>query len=155
MIPEGINITGDIDGTGHLRIDGKVKGNVQLRGRLEVGVNGQVDGDLHAEDVLVLGLVRGNIHSRSGLLLKAKCRVQGNISCRSLTVEGGAWFCGRCDMRGESVTQAKEKPSEKVDMRRPVMTAERPGTQSPGSAAPRPEQQPVPQEGRAIQPKLG
>jgi cytoskeletal protein CcmA (bactofilin family) len=98
MIPHGINITGNIDGSGHLRIDGTVRGDVMIKGRLEVGQSGRVQGDLQAEDVVVLGEVKGNVFSQNKLLLKTNCRIRGNIACKGLIVEEGAWLTGRCEM---------------------------------------------------------
>jgi cytoskeletal protein CcmA (bactofilin family) len=115
MIPEGINITGNIEGAGHLRVDGYVRGDVRLRGRLEVGQSGRVEGDLRGEDVVILGEVRGNVLSQNKLLLKAKCKVLGNVSCRGLIVEEGAWITGKCEMG----KQDKNIQSKSVDIKTP------------------------------------
>jgi cytoskeletal protein CcmA (bactofilin family) len=115
MIPEGINITGNIEGAGHLRVDGCVRGDVRLKGRLEVGQSGRVEGDLHGEDIVILGEVRGNVLSQNKLLLKAKCKVHGNVSCRGLIVEEGAWITGRCEMG----KQDKSNISKSTDIKAP------------------------------------
>jgi cytoskeletal protein CcmA (bactofilin family) len=111
MIPQGVTITGNIDGTSNLRIDGTVRGDVKLMGRLEVGEGGLIEGNLHAEDVVVVGKVNGNIKSRNKLLLKSGSHVRGNLSCEGLIVEEGAWFSGRCSMGKDSQQSIDSAPA--------------------------------------------
>jgi cytoskeletal protein CcmA (bactofilin family) len=85
-----------------------------------VGQTGHVEGDLHAEEVVVLGEVRGNILCRSKLLLKSNCKVFGNINCRGLVVEEGAWLTGRCEMARH--TDDKSTPVDIKSTPRPLAT---------------------------------
>ncbi|MBU1700240.1 MAG: polymer-forming cytoskeletal protein [Candidatus Eisenbacteria bacterium] len=104
MIPQGITINGNMEGAGHLIINGTVRGNVNIKGRLEIGVQGSVDGDLRAEELLVVGAVKGNIYCSSKLLLRSGCRVTGNLLCAGLIMEEGAWLKGRCQMGRQNQT---------------------------------------------------
>ncbi|MFN3471311.1 MAG: polymer-forming cytoskeletal protein [Aquificaceae bacterium] len=85
-IPEGIT-----------RLDGEIKGNIMGSGGLIVGEQGSIKGNINVKDVVVYGVVEGDI-SANTVELKAKSRVRGNITTSELIVERGAVYNGECRM---------------------------------------------------------
>lgn len=66
-IGPSIAIKGEVRGTEPLLIDGVVEGSIHFpEHRVTVGRNSKVTADLHARDVVVMGSVKGNIHSLRG-----------------------------------------------------------------------------------------
>ncbi|MBD3335400.1 MAG: hypothetical protein GF355_07770, partial [Candidatus Eisenbacteria bacterium] len=112
MIPRGITLTGNLEGSGHLLVEGTIRGDVVLQGRLEIGQQGVVEGDIRAEEVLALGNVRGNVFCSSKLLLKSGSRVKGDLICAGLIVEEGAWLTGRCKMGRVEPPQQQAQPAQ-------------------------------------------
>ncbi len=99
LIGEGTTIRGAIDAEGDLRISGNVIGNIRCKGKVIVAKGGKIDGDMHAEEADIAGNVSGQLNLSKKLSLRAGCEVEGDIFTKSLNIEDGAVFEGRCIMR--------------------------------------------------------
>lgn len=113
-IVEGTSIEGEIKADSNLRIDGFVKGLVQTKGRLVIGINGKVDGDIICQNADVEGEILGTIKVEELLSLKSTARLTGKIVTNKLAIESGAEFTGSCDMGGDA--KAAAKSSAKADV---------------------------------------
>lgn len=107
LLCEGTEITGDLKTKGDLRVDGKVNGKIITSGRLIVGSNAEINGDIECTNVDVFGMVNGNILSAGTVTLKSTARMVGNISTPVFVAEQGILFNGNCKM------ESKGQPSKK------------------------------------------
>lgn len=101
-IMEGTSIEGELRSDSNVRIDGKVKGTIHVRGRLIVGASGLVEGDIHCQSSDIEGTVHGKIMCQDLLSLKATAKLTGDIRTKQLAIEPGAVFSGNCDMGGKT-----------------------------------------------------
>jgi cytoskeletal protein CcmA (bactofilin family) len=92
-------ITGTIDVKGPLRIDGKVKGQVNSSDTVTVGAGGDVEAELNCKIATIAGKVSGNIVASEKVELQAKAEISGDLKTKSLVIEQGAIFCGSCNMK--------------------------------------------------------
>ncbi len=98
-IGKTVVIRGEVKGSEDLIVDGRVEGTVTLvESRLTVGPNANVEADLSARDVLVLGKVQGNVVASGRVELRAGCVVEGDIRALRLAVEDNAVFRGKVDL---------------------------------------------------------
>lgn len=102
IIGVGTSITGDIKSNGDLRIDGSITGTVTSKARIVQGPNGNIEGDVLAQNGDIQGTVSGTIDITEILYLKSTAIVNGDISSGKLVVEAGAQFNGRCDMKNSN-----------------------------------------------------
>ncbi|HRO41970.1 MAG TPA: polymer-forming cytoskeletal protein [Flavipsychrobacter sp.] len=102
VIAAGMQVSGDIESDGDMRIDGTVKGNVFCKSKVVIISTGKVFGDIHAVNVDVHGSVDGNITARDLLSLKANCFINGSLVTDKLQIEPNATFNGHCTMTFES-----------------------------------------------------
>lgn len=65
---------------------------------LTVGEHGRVKADIHANTVIVLGQLIGDIYSEGMVSLAKGSDVKGNIFCACLDIEDGARFEGKINM---------------------------------------------------------
>lgn len=100
-ITEGTEIKGDIKAAGDFRFDGKLEGNFTLNGKLVVGENGHVNGNIVCQNATIMGHVVGNITVKDQLSLNAAANVKGDILINKLAIEPGASFSGTCRMIDE------------------------------------------------------
>jgi len=81
-----------------LRIDGKVVGNIESSKEesitVVIGASGEVQGDIVAQRVVVVGKVAGNIHAHERVELHTDCLVQGDIKYGSIAIEHGSKVLG-------------------------------------------------------------
>jgi cytoskeletal protein CcmA (bactofilin family) len=78
-----------------------------LENRLTIGPNANVQADLSAKDVLIMGRVKGNVVASGRVELRAGCAVEGDIRALRLAVEDNAVFRGKVDL-----TQAAARGTE-------------------------------------------
>jgi len=107
-IGKTVVIRGEVKGSEDLIVDGRVEGTVSLsESRLTIGPNANVEADLSAKDVLILGQVQGNVVASGRVELRAGCVVEGDIRALRLAVEDNAVFRGKVDLT-QAVTKGPE-----------------------------------------------
>lgn len=110
LIGAGTVITGDIQSDGDLRIDGVLHGNISSGGKVIIGANGNVEGDIEANHADVLGKVSGKLTIKILLNIRDKAVINGDIFTGQLQFEPSATFNGNCHM-GANVVDLKSSNS--------------------------------------------
>ncbi len=98
IIGAGTIITGDIESSGDIRIDGKLIGNLTSKAKVLIGQEGIVEGDIIGQHADIMGKVTGHIKIDELLQLRGKSNVSGEIITGKLEVEPTASFNGSCHM---------------------------------------------------------
>jgi cytoskeletal protein CcmA (bactofilin family) len=109
IIGNGTVINGDINSTGDVRVDGKITGNISGKGKILVGPDGAVEGNINAEQIDILGKVTGTIKVNDLLQLKGKAIINGDVFTSKLQVEPSVTFNGKCNMGANVVELITEK----------------------------------------------
>lgn len=98
IVSEGMEIQGNINTVGSIRLDGKVYGDIKCGGNLTVGENGEVHGNIKAKSITNGGLVIGSAAIEEKITLESKSKLKGDISGKILVIEEGAVFIGKSVM---------------------------------------------------------
>ncbi len=98
IIRSGTEIHGDIICKGAIRIDGKLFGNLKSEGKLVVGEQGLVEGNVECAFATLSGGLKVNIQVNELLTLKSSANLVGEITTNKLQIEPGANFSGSCKM---------------------------------------------------------
>lgn len=98
-IVEGTAIKGDLVCASDIRLDGSLLGNLQTAGKIVIGPNGSVTGEIVCRTADIEGRVQGSIQVRELLNIKSKASIHGEVVCGKLAVEPGADFTATCEMR--------------------------------------------------------
>ena len=113
VLGAGISWQGSLRGSGGVRIEGALEGEVAIRGLLVVSETGKVQCQtLRANTVVVAGMVRGNIISEK-LEIRATGRVWGDVVTATFATEEGAFLRGQIRME-EKVDLGLESGEEAV-----------------------------------------
>jgi cytoskeletal protein CcmA (bactofilin family) len=99
LISSGVNVKGNLETDGELRIDGEIVGNVSC-GRLEIGNDGAVRGEIKADEVVVCGKTEGVIRARR-IIFQESARVVGDIFYEIISIVEGARFMGASNQEKE------------------------------------------------------
>jgi cytoskeletal protein CcmA (bactofilin family) len=103
FIAPNLVIEGKIEGTGHVRVGGRFKGEVSVKGDLTIEQGAHVSGEVRAENVVLKGKVEGNIHATSRVQLLEPGVLIGDLKASSLTVAAGSCMRGKVEFGwGES-----------------------------------------------------
>lgn len=100
-ITVGTTIKGDIQANGDFRMDGTLDGNVTLTGKLVIGEQGYINGNVVCQNANVMGTIDGNLSVKEFLTLYSSAKVKGDIVANKLAIEPGAFFSGTCHMLDE------------------------------------------------------
>jgi cytoskeletal protein CcmA (bactofilin family) len=110
LIAPGMNIVGDCETDGTIRVEGRVEGTIRAGKSVVVGRSGEVVGDIFTQDAVVSGRVSGNIAADSRLELQSTCDIQGELRSRRVQLDEGARFNGQVHME-EGGTSRVVKPA--------------------------------------------
>jgi cytoskeletal protein CcmA (bactofilin family) len=94
VIAAGLTIDGKIEGSGHVRMAGRFKGDVNVDGDLTIESGAKITGSVRASTVTVGGELEGNIEGASRVELLATGVLNGDLKAGSLTVASGSRMRG-------------------------------------------------------------
>ena len=106
LIAPDIAIEGKIEGSGHVRIAGRFKGDVDVRGDLTIESGAKVNGSVRAEKIVVSGELVGNIEAASHVDLMQSGSLVGDLKAATLTVAAGSRMRGQADFGWEDAKAA-------------------------------------------------
>ncbi len=92
-------IKGSLHAEEDLRIDGKVEGLIECAGKVVIGPQGEIQGDIHCINLDIIGRVCGNLVIKETLSIKASGSFTGDLITGSVEIEPGAVFNGSCKMQ--------------------------------------------------------
>jgi cytoskeletal protein CcmA (bactofilin family) len=99
LIAQGSRIEGHLKFTEGLRIDGEVYGDILASpdqpSILVISEAATVQGEIHADHVIINGTIRGSVHARELLELQPRARIEGDVSYRALEMHQGAVIAGQ------------------------------------------------------------
>lgn len=115
LISQGTTIKGDIETDGDLRIDGKIIGNIILKGKLVVGETAVIEGTIECEHADISGNITAKIKVNNLVRLSKTSSFTGDIVTKKISIEPGAAFSGTCQMSTSHAENRndKEKSGEK------------------------------------------
>jgi len=111
LIGNGTSIIGDVTSNGDVRIDGKLKGNLTISGKLVIGSSGSIEGNVVCQNADVSGEIHGKVTVSELLSLKSSAKLLGDIVTGKISIEPNATFTGTCNMGAvvKNITNASEK----------------------------------------------
>lgn len=98
----GSKVVGTLTFTGPVELDGVVEGEISAQDKLVIGESAVIKARISGSEVLVKGTVTGDISASKRLILKKPAKIVGNISTTNLTIEEGVVFEGKCSMGAPS-----------------------------------------------------
>jgi len=99
VIGKSVTIRGEVTGQEDLYMDGVVEGMIALpENRLTVGPNARILADVDAREVVIFGLVEGNLRASGRVELRESAVVKGDIFAARLSIEENANMRGRVDL---------------------------------------------------------
>lgn len=128
IIGQGSSFKGDIAVHGFFRVDGDFQGQAITEGRILVSASGRVKGSLSGRDIVVGGVVKGDLYATERIQLLSTALVVGNVYAPRISMEHGVLVEGYCcstpRIREEGVhpLQTQRTYTLKIDRRVAVAT---------------------------------
>ena len=115
LIAQGSRIEGHLKFTEGLRVDGDIAGDIRANEEhpsiLVISESATVQGEIHADHVIINGTVMGPVHASELLELQPKARIEGDVHYKALEMHQGATITGQLR---PMLSVAEEKPQLKL-----------------------------------------
>lgn len=108
VIGAGTTIVGDLISKGDFRIDGTLEGTLKTDGRVIIGKDGFIKGNIECANADVEGKFTGEFTVSKTLTAKSTANITGSVNVGQISTEPGASFNATCNMRGAVKELSKE-----------------------------------------------
>ena len=115
ILASDLTIEGKIEGSGHVRIAGSFKGDVNVQGNLTIEAGARVTGQVRASTVIVAGELHGNIEGAARVEIQETGILVGDVKAGSLTVSAGSRMRGQVEF-GWAEKSVSSLVTAKVDV---------------------------------------
>jgi cytoskeletal protein CcmA (bactofilin family) len=113
-IGAGVRIIGQIYSKEDLYVSGDLQGSVEVVDHtLTIGPNATLHASVNAREIVVLGMIEGNVEATERIEIRKEAEVIGDIRTPRIIIEDGAYLKGSIDvLRTQSprLAIAPEKP---------------------------------------------
>ncbi len=96
LIGQGSFIKGSLTVKGFLRFDGDIDGNLETTGKLIIGDQARIKGNISASSAIIHGIVEGDVVAPEGVRLFSTATVIGDIVSKKIYVEEKVFIQGQC-----------------------------------------------------------
>ena len=112
-----IFIDGNIRAEADLILNGKVKGNVEVKNHsVLLSPSGRLQGKIRGQNVTIRGQMKGEIKAAGRVEITREAKFAGKIECKSVFVEKGAYF--RADVNLDRKSPEKRSLGKNQQLRK-------------------------------------
>lgn len=98
VLASGARVTGNIYAEEDIRIEGLLEGNLLCKGKVILGMQAVLTGNVKCLNAEIAGKVEGDVEVVEQLSLRSRSFIAGAIKTSVLVIEPGAIFNGTCEM---------------------------------------------------------
>jgi cytoskeletal protein CcmA (bactofilin family) len=95
ILGPGSSISGDIESGGFTRIDGSIRGNLSVKGRVVVGERARMKSNISGTTVTIGGVVHGNILASERIVILNTGLILGDLITRRIQADDGCLVHGK------------------------------------------------------------
>jgi cytoskeletal protein CcmA (bactofilin family) len=106
---KGSRVTGKLNFEGTVRVDGQVEGEIAAQDTLVIGESAIVNAQITGSSIIIKGKVTGDITARKRVEIRAPGKLYGNVTTPSLIIQEGVVFEGHCSMGGGEAAKIDRK----------------------------------------------
>ena len=129
VVDEQMVIRGEISTQGTVRVDGRLEGRTHRAGVAIIGSKGVVVGDVEAREVIIGGILEGNVVVEGRIEIQASASVRGDVTAASMLLHEGATIHGHVQVDHRA---AQTEPLLTEELARIELTPSRPVQALPG-----------------------
>lgn len=111
---QGAKIEGKLTFKGSVHIDGCVEGEIHADDTVVLGESAVVTAKITAAKVIAQGRIEGDIEATQRIELRAPASLVGNIRTPVLVIHEGVTFEGRSDMGGKTASTSADGSDKRV-----------------------------------------
>jgi len=100
VVGKTLMIKGEIYSDDEILIEGKIQGKINVKNRVIIGVNGNVEADIDAREVIIKGKITGNVKGSQRVEIVPAGELRGNINSPRVVIADSGVFEGNIEMHG-------------------------------------------------------
>jgi cytoskeletal protein CcmA (bactofilin family) len=104
VLTSDVEIKGNLKFSGEMTFEGKLEGEINSDGVLNLGDSAVINGNINAQSVVVRGKVNGNIVAKEKIEIKAKTEMFGDIRAAKLVIEEGVTYVGKTEVNPNKIS---------------------------------------------------
>lgn len=112
FLDHGTSLTGELQFSGTLRVDGNVHGSITTDDLLIIGERAVVHADIKAGEVQIFGSVYGNVESERRIEVYPSGSLHGDVRTPQLVIDEGGTFEGRSQGASEEPEETAQDTTE-------------------------------------------
>jgi len=97
VLGSGVSIEGKMEGDGDVRIGGKFKGDIHIKGNLSIQKGAHLTAKINAEAVTIEGEIDGTVVANGQVTLSESGQFVGDLKAKTLTVVAGSRMRGNVE----------------------------------------------------------
>jgi cytoskeletal protein CcmA (bactofilin family) len=97
VLGSGVTIEGKLEGTGDVRIAGKFRGEIQIKGNLIIQKGAHLTAKINAEAIIIEGELEGALVASGQVTLAESGQVIGDLKAKTLAVAAGSRMRGNVE----------------------------------------------------------
>lgn len=105
ILSTAAKLSGDMMADEDVLLSGTFEGSLRTSRTLQVATTGVVRGEVHADNVLVMGHVAGPISAADRIELQPGARVDGDLAAQHVRIHDDVVFNGRCRITGPAAVR--------------------------------------------------
>jgi len=114
FVAENMRIVGNLHGNGPVVVCGRIEGDGEVAGGVQVAAGARWQGNLHAEHAIVAGHIEGDLTIDDKLEVGFSAVIKGRVRARSIAIARGAIIEGEMQVTGSAAPiHFLEKRAEK------------------------------------------
>ena len=98
VVAAGMRITGQLDTTGTVKVEGYVAGSIRAEQQVLVAKGGVVEGDVLTREAVIGGEVRGAIYADERVEVQTTSQIHGDITTKRILLQEGGEVNGHLRM---------------------------------------------------------
>jgi cytoskeletal protein CcmA (bactofilin family) len=100
LIGNTLLIKGEVFSEDEILIEGRIQGKINVKNRVIIGINGNVEADIEAREVIIKGKVTGNVKGGQRVEIVPAGVLRGNINSPRVVIADSGVFEGNIEMHG-------------------------------------------------------
>lgn len=125
MLSKNSVLKGDLDTAGDVLAEGKIEGGIISHDNVYVGKAAIITGDITARNVLISGVVEGNVNCEGAVSLLSSAKLFGNVWAKTFNTEDGSIFKGSLETSGRdksgTSTEVKDKKTSDYEKKSSIL----------------------------------
>ena len=117
MVGSDTVVEGTIITKSSVRIDGTLIGGVSAEGVVILTKQGKIHGNIMAENIIVAGVVEGNMQIREKVDVEPTGEIYGDITTKKLLIDEESIFQGNCYMNRDKQAEIAKRKEKAEDIR--------------------------------------